>query len=43
LPDVRLSFQKVTEGAERSLIVNTGTARIAPGTPHIQYQKIREG
>jgi hypothetical protein len=24
------------------MIVNTGTARIAPGTPHIQYLKLRE-
>jgi hypothetical protein len=24
------------------MIVNTGTARMAPGTPHIQYLKLRE-
>ena len=24
------------------MIANIGTARIAPGTPHIQYQKIRD-
>ena len=24
------------------MIVNIGTAKIAPGTPHIQYQKISD-
>ena len=24
------------------IMVNMGTAKIAPGTPHIQYQKIRD-
>ena len=24
------------------MIVNIGTAKIAPGTPHIQYQKIKD-
>ena len=45
----RLPLQEMTEGAERSQSIannlddrSIGTAKIAPGTPHIQYQKIRD-